>query len=139
YGTRLIEVATKAVLTNTVPVNAYRGAGRPEGNYIMERLVDAAAAELGIDRVELRRRNHIRSAQMPYKAPSDVVYDSGEFTALLDKALALADWDGFAARRAASRARGRLRGRGLGDYLEVTAGPGPELGGIRFDADGGVT
>ena len=139
YRTPALEVATKAVLTNTVPINAYRGAGRPEGNYVMERLVDAAAAELGIDRVELRRRNHIRPEQMPYKAPSDVVYDSGEFTTVLERALRLADWDGFPRRQAESKARGRLRGRGIGDYLEVTAGPGKEMGGLRFDADGGVT
>ncbi len=82
------------------PVGAYRGAGRPEGNYYMERLVDTAAREMGIDRVDLRRRNHIRPEQMPYSAPSTMAYDSGDFPALLEKALAAADWDGFAARRA---------------------------------------
>ncbi|MBO0739740.1 MAG: molybdopterin-dependent oxidoreductase, partial [Alphaproteobacteria bacterium] len=101
--------------------------------------VDAAAAEMGIDRVELRRRNHISPAAMPYKAPNGTTYDSGDFTNLLNKALALADWDGFAARRAESRARGRLRGRGISDYLELTGPPGREMGGIRFEPDGGVT
>ena len=105
----------------------------------MERLVDTAAAEMGIDRVELRRRNHIPPEAMPYKSPNGTTYDSGEFTALLDKALALADWDGFAARKAESRARGRLRGRGIGDYLELTGAAGREMGGIRFEPNGDVT
>ena len=113
----------RCVFTNTTPVGAYRGAGRPEGNYYMERLVDTAAREMGIDRVELRRRNHIRPEQMPVHAPSGMVYDSGDFPALLEEALAAADWDGFAARRAESRRRGKLRGRGIGQYLEVTAPP----------------
>ncbi|HEX7967639.1 MAG TPA: xanthine dehydrogenase family protein molybdopterin-binding subunit [Stellaceae bacterium] len=139
YKTPLVEVSSKGVLTNTTPTGAYRGAGRPEGNYYIERLIDTAAAEMGIDRIELRRRNHIRAEAMPYKAPSGMTYDSGEFTAVLDKALHLADWDGFARRKEQSRARGRLRGRGIGSYLEVTAPPSKEMGGIRFDADGGIT
>jgi carbon-monoxide dehydrogenase large subunit len=139
YATPLVEVATRSVFTNTTPVGAYRGAGRPEGNYYMERLVDTAAAEMGIDRVELRRRNHIQPEQMPYTAPSSMVYDSGDFPALLEEALALGDWDGFPARRAESRRRGKLRGRGIGHYLEVTAPASKEMGGISFDADGGVT
>ena len=139
YRTPLIEVSTKCVMTNTVPINAYRGAGRPEGNYFMERLVSAAAAEMGIDQAEIRRRNHIRPDEMPYSAPSGMVYDSGDFTTLLGKALAAADWDGFPKRKAESKARGLLRGRGIGDYLEVTAPQGKEMGGLRFEADGSVT
>jgi carbon-monoxide dehydrogenase large subunit len=139
YKTPLIEVSTKCVVTNTTPVSAYRGAGRPEGNYYMERLVDTAAAELGIDRIELRRRNHIPNSAFPYSAPSGMTYDSGDFTALLDKARKFADWDGFEGRKSESKARGKLRGRGIGNYLEVTAPPTKEMGGIRFDADGGVT
>lgn len=139
YSTPIIEVSSKVVLTNTTPVGAYRGAGRPEGNYYMERLVDTAAAELGIDRVELRRRNHIRPEAMPYKAPSGMVYDSGEFTALFNKALSLADWNGFERRKIESVAKGKLRGRGIGGYLEVTAPPSKEMGGIRFETDGTVT
>jgi carbon-monoxide dehydrogenase large subunit len=139
YKTPLIEVSTKGVLTNTTPTGAYRGAGRPEGNYYMERLIDTAAAELGVDRVALRRRNHVAAEAMPYKAPSAMLYDSGEFTAVLDKVLALADWPGFERRKAESRARGKLRGRGVGSYLEVTAPPGKEMGGLRFEADGTVT
>jgi aerobic carbon-monoxide dehydrogenase large subunit len=139
YKTPLIEVSTKCVFTNTTPVGAYRGAGRPEANYYMERLVDMAAAETGIDRVALRRKNHIPPEWMPYKAPNGANYDSGDFTNLLNEALALADWDGFAARKEESRARGRLRGRGISDYLELTGPPGREMGGIRFERNGDVT
>ena len=139
YRTPLIEVATKIVVTNTQPVGAYRGAGRPEGNYYMERLVDTAAAEIGIDKIELRRRNHIAETAMPYKAPNGTTYDSGEFTAVLNDAIARSDWDGFAARKEESRNRGLLRGRGIGDYLEVTGPPSNEMGGIRFEPNGDVT
>ena len=139
YRTPLVEVSTKCVMTNTVPINAYRGAGRPEGNYFMERLVSAAAAEMGIDQAEIRKRNHIRPEEMPYSAPSGMVYDSGDFTNLLGKALAAADWDGFPKRKAESKAKGKLRGRGIGDYLEVTAPQGKEMGGLRFEANGDVT
>jgi carbon-monoxide dehydrogenase large subunit len=139
YKTPLIEVNTKCVFSNTTPVGAYRGAGRPEANYYMERLVDTAAAEMGLDKIELRRRNHIPPAAMPYKAGNGQTYDSGDFTALLDKALKLADWEGFAARKADSRARGKLRGRGIGDYLELTGAAGREMGGLRFEPNGDVT
>jgi carbon-monoxide dehydrogenase large subunit len=139
YRTPLVEVVSRNMFTNTTPVGAYRGAGRPEGNYYMERLVDAAAGEMGIDRVELRRRNHIQPDQMPYHAPTTMVYDCGDFPALLDEALAAADWDGFSARKAESRRRGKRRGIGIGQYLEVTAPASKEMGGISFDEDGGVT
>jgi aerobic carbon-monoxide dehydrogenase large subunit len=139
YKTPLIEVSTKCVFTNTTPVGAYRGAGRPEANYYMERLVDTAAREMGIDQVELRRKNHIPPEAMPYKAPNGTTYDSGEFTNLLDKAVKLADWDGFPARKRQSQARGKLRGRGISDYLELTGPPGREMGGIRFEPNGDVT
>jgi aerobic carbon-monoxide dehydrogenase large subunit len=139
YRTPLTEVTAKLVFTNTVPINAYRGAGRPEGNYIMERLVEAAAAELGIDRVELRRRNHVRPEELPHATPAATTYDSGDFTRLMEQALAAADWDGFPQRKRESAARGKLRGRGIGNYLEVTAPPMKEMGGIRFEADGTVT
>ena len=139
YRTGLIEVSTKCCFTNTSPVSAYRGAGRPEGNYYMERLIETAAAAMKIDAVELRRRNHIQPAQIPYKAPSEMTYDSGNFPAVLDRALAAADWKGFEARRQQSKSRGKLRGRGIGQFLEVTAPPNKEMGGIRFEADGTVT
>jgi carbon-monoxide dehydrogenase large subunit len=139
YATPLIEIATQCLFTNTTPVGAYRGAGRPEGNYYMERLVETAAREMGIDSIELRRRNHIQPEQMPYRAPSGMLYDSGEFPTVMNKALLAADWDGYATRQAESRARGKVRGRGIGHYLEVTAGDGQEMGGIRFETDGSVT
>ena len=139
YATPAIEVNSKVVFTNTTPIAAYRGAGRPEANYYMERLIDTAAREMGIDRVELRRRNHIAPNAMPYKAPSGMNYDSGEFATVLEKALAAADWDGFERRKKDSVARGKLRGRGIGQYLEVTGPPSKEYGGIRFEADGTIT
>jgi carbon-monoxide dehydrogenase large subunit len=139
YTTPLIEVSSKCMFTNTTPVGAYRGAGRPEGNYYMERLVETAAREMSIDRVELRRRNHIRPEQMPYRSPSGMAYDSGDFPTVMNKALLAADWDGYAARQAASRTRDKVRGRGIGHYLEVTADAGNEMGGIRFESDGNVT
>jgi len=139
YRTPLIEVATKVAFTNTSPVGAYRGAGRPEANYFMERLIDTAAREMGIDKVEMRRRNHIKPEEMPFKTASGTTYDSGEFSTLLDKALKFADVAGFEARKAESKARGKLRGLGIGDYLEVTAPPMKEMGGIRFEPNGDVT
>jgi carbon-monoxide dehydrogenase large subunit len=139
YRTPAIDVSIRCAFTNTTPIGPYRGAGRPEGNYFMERLIDNAAAEMGIDPVELRRRNHIRPDELPYAAPSQMTYDSGAFSEVLDRALEAADWSGFAARKAESRSRGKLRGRGIGQYLEVTAPPQNEMGGIRFEADGAVT
>jgi carbon-monoxide dehydrogenase large subunit len=139
YATPLIEVTTDCIFTNTVPIGAYRGAGRPEGNYFMERMIELAATETGIDRVALRRRNMIVKAKIPYNAASGSVYDSGDFLGLLDKALAESDWAGFKARRKASAKAGKLRGLGLGCFLEVTAPPTNEMGGIRFEPDGFVT
>jgi carbon-monoxide dehydrogenase large subunit len=138
YRTPLIEVATRCVFTNTTVAGPYRGAGRPEGNYFMERLIDAAAAATGIDRLALRRRNHLRPDELPRTVASGMTYDCGDFTAVLERAVMLADWDGFEARRRASAERGRVRGIGLGSYLEVTAPPNNEFGGIRFEPDGAV-
>ena len=139
YRTPLMQVDTRCVVTNTSSIAAYRGAGRPEGNYFMERLVEEAARVSRIDALELRRRNHIPPEAMPFTAASGSVYDSGEFPALLAKALAVSDPAGYPARKAESAARGRLRGRGIGNYLEVTAPPTKEQGEIRFEADGSVT
>ena len=139
YRTPLIEVSTKVVFTNTSHVSAYRGAGRPEGNYYMERLIDAAAAELSVDRVALRRRNQIRPTELPRKTASAVTYDSGDFVALTKQAYELADGKGFAKRKRESGRRGKLRGFGIGNFLEVTAPPSKELAGITFNADGTVT
>jgi aerobic carbon-monoxide dehydrogenase large subunit len=139
YRTPLIEVSTKCMFTNTSHVSAYRGAGRPEGNYYMERVIDTAAAEMGIDRLELRRRNQIRPREIPIKTASGSTYDSGDFPGVLKHALEVADVKGFARRKRESRKRGKVRGIGIGSFLEVTAPPSKEMGGIRFEADGTVT
>ncbi len=139
YRTQAIEVSTKCVFTNTGHVSAYRGAGRPEGNYYVERALDVAAMELGIDRVDLRRRNMIRKSDLPFKAASDMTYDSGDFLGLFKQALELADYAGFKKRKRESRKNGKLLGFGIGCYLEVTAGGGKELGAIHFEKDGTVT
>ena len=120
YDIPLIDVRIRAVLSNTTPTGPYRGAGRPEAIYFLERLMDAAARKSGIDRVELRRRNMIAPAKFPYTNPMAKTYDSGQFALVLDKAIALAEWDGFDARAAESRKRGRLRGRGMATFLEWT-------------------
>ena len=137
YATPLLEVSTKVMFTNTSPVSAYRGAGRPEANMYMERLIDEAAREMKIDRLELRRRNHIRPAQIPYKNTAQMTVDSGDFGAIFEKAIKYAD--GFEQRKAESKRRGKLRGLGIGSYLEVTAPPNKEMGGIRFEGDGSIT
>jgi aerobic carbon-monoxide dehydrogenase large subunit len=139
YRTPLIEVSTKCVFTNTSHVSAYRGAGRPEGNYYMERLIDAAAAEMDIDRLELRRRNFVKPRELPFKAALGSIYDSGDFANVLKQALDVGDVKGFAKRKRGSRKNGKLRGLGIGSYLEATAPPSKELGGIVFEADGSVT
>jgi carbon-monoxide dehydrogenase large subunit len=139
YRTPLVEVQTRCAVTNTVPIAAYRGAGRPEGNYFMERLIDTAAREMAIDPAVLRRRNLIPAKALPWKTPIGTLYDSGDFPALFARALEAADWKGYRARERASRKAGKLRGRGIGCYLEVTAPPSNEMGGIHFEADGSVT
>jgi aerobic carbon-monoxide dehydrogenase large subunit len=122
YDITTIDFHFLAVMTNTNSTGAYRGAGRPEAIYITERLFDAAAREMKIDPAELRRRNLIAPEKMPYKNAMEQVYDSGRFEQILDKGLALADWNGFPARRAATEKRGKLRGRGLASFLEWTGG-----------------
>jgi len=122
YDIPVIDFRFTAVMTNTTTAGAYRGAGRPEAIYITERLMDAAARRLQMDPAELRRRNMIRPEQMPYKNPMGQTYDSGCFAQMLDQGLALADWAGFAARRAAALQRGKLRGRGIATFLEWTGG-----------------
>ena len=122
YDIQTIDFHFTAVMTNTAPTSAYRGAGRPEAIFTMERLMDEAARQTGIDRIELRRRNFIQPDQMPYKNPMGQTYDSGRFEAVMDKALVLADWPGFAARAADSKQRGLLRGLGISTFLEWTGG-----------------
>jgi len=138
YGFQAIYANVVGVFTNTVPVDAYRGAGRPESNYVVERLIDAAAFEAGIDRVELRRRNMVPPSAMPYVTPMDQTYDSGDFAKVLDAALQKMDWTGFEKRRASSEARGMKRGIGMAYYLEATGGSPSERAEIRFADDGFV-
>jgi carbon-monoxide dehydrogenase large subunit len=138
YGFQAVYAHVIGVFTNTVPVDAYRGAGRPESNYLVERLIDAAAREIGIDRVELRRRNMVPPEAMPYTSPMGRTYDSGDFRVVLDAALKTMDWAGFEGRRAAAAERGRHRGIGLAYYLEATGGPPTERAEIRFAEDGFV-
>jgi carbon-monoxide dehydrogenase large subunit len=120
YDIRVIDFDLRAILTNTAPTSAYRGAGRPEAIYLIERLFDVAAQTLGLDPAEIRRRNLIAPEQMPYTNAMGQVYDSGNFGSILEQGLALAKWDDFAGRAAESRARGKLRGRGLASFLEWT-------------------
>jgi len=120
YDIRTIDLEFTAVLTNAVPTSAYRGAGRPEAIYLIERLFDAAALKLGLDPIELRRRNLVQRSQMPYTNAMAQTYDDGDFAGIIDQAVALADWPGFAAREAESRHRGKLRGRGVASFLEWT-------------------
>ncbi|MDW8314359.1 MAG: xanthine dehydrogenase family protein molybdopterin-binding subunit [Rhodovarius sp.] len=136
YRFRAIHARVIGVFTNTVPVDAYRGAGRPESNYLVERLIDTAAREMGIDRIELRRRNMVPPSAMPYTTPVGQRYDSGDFLTVLEAALARADWAGFPARREEAARRGKRRGIGLAYYLEATGGAATERAEVRFTADG---
>ena len=139
YRTPAIHAEVEGVLTNTIFTDAYRGAGIPEANYVVERLVDKAASALGLSPEALRRRNFIPAAAMPYRVPLDLVYDSGDYARNLDDGMALADWRGFPARRAAAAARGGLRGIGMAVYVESTVGDPSEHVAIRFGADDRVT
>ncbi|MEK9660120.1 MAG: xanthine dehydrogenase family protein molybdopterin-binding subunit [Alphaproteobacteria bacterium] len=136
YKTPAIHFRSRCMFTNAAPIGPYRGAGRPEAAYIVERLMDNAARELGIDRVELRRRNMIPASAMPYATPLDQVYDSGDFAGAMDDALKLAGWDGFAARKAESEATGRLRGIGMACFVETAGGVLEEGAKIGFAGDG---
>ena len=136
YGFQAIYANVLGVFTNTVPVDAYRGAGRPESNYVVERVIDAAATELGMDRVAIRRLNMVKPDAMPYRTAMNQLYDSGDFERVLDAAMAKMDWAGFEARRAASAAKGKKRGIGMSYYLEATGGAPTERAEIRFAEDG---
>ncbi|MFT5180305.1 MAG: carbon-monoxide dehydrogenase large subunit [Alphaproteobacteria bacterium] len=138
YDNPALHFHVRCVMTNNLPIGPYRGAGRPEAAYILERLMDQAARELGLDRIELRRRNFIDPATMPYTTSLAQTYDSGEFEAAMDKALELADWDGFAARRAESDTRGKLRGLGMACFVETAGGYLEEGAKIEFADDGAV-
>ena len=138
YRTPVIIVDLRLVMTHTNSVGPYRGAGREQAAYVVERLIDEAARETGRDPVALRRQNMIPPSAMPYATPVGRTYDSGEFEAVLGKTLKLADWDGYDARRAVSKVAGKLRGRGLACYLENVGGFPHEGAKIRFNRDGGV-
>jgi aerobic carbon-monoxide dehydrogenase large subunit len=137
YDIPAIHVSVRGVATNTAPVGVYRGAGRPEATFVLERLIDLAAEATGIDRVALRRRNLI--ARLPYQSPLGHRYDSGDFSGNLAAALKLVDWDGFPARREAARAKGRLRGIGVANYLESPTGMHLERTDVAVRAEGKVT
>ncbi|HVY00752.1 MAG TPA: xanthine dehydrogenase family protein molybdopterin-binding subunit [Pseudorhodoplanes sp.] len=132
-------IRVRAAYTNTVPVDAYRGAGRPEAAYVIERLVDAASRETGIAPDELRRRNFIKPSAMPYETATGKTYDTGEFAGHLARAQEIADWQGFEARRAAAKERGKLRGIGLATYIEACGGNGPETANVTLEKDGTIT
>ncbi|MCO6414617.1 xanthine dehydrogenase family protein molybdopterin-binding subunit [Siccirubricoccus sp. KC 17139] len=138
YDIQALNAQVSCVFTNTSPTDAYRGAGRPEQAYVLERLFDLGAAEFGIGREEIRRRNYIRPEQIPYRNVAGNEIDSGLFAETQAHALALADWDGFPARRAAAAARGRLRGIGLGYFIEASGGQPSEWARVRFEEDGTV-
>jgi carbon-monoxide dehydrogenase large subunit len=138
YDIQTLWLTTKAVFTNTSPMNVYRGAGRPEGNYVIERLLDRAAREMGISPVEIRRRNFIRPSALPYATATGSVYDSGEFERLMDACIELSDWQNFERRLASSKQRGKLRGRSVSYYIEH-AGIFNERMDLRFDPSGNVT
>ena len=143
YTTPAIHVETTGVFSNMTPTGPYRGAGRPEATYAIERVIDVAARELGIDRIDLRRRNLIPSSAMPFKTGLVFTYDCGDFARGLDMALKLAEWSGFEARRAAARQRGKLRGIGIANPIEVAGGPytalNPDTAEVRVNADGSVS
>ncbi len=139
YDIPVARVRLRGAYTNTVPVDAYRGAGRPEASYLIERAVEAAARELGIAPDVLRRRNFIKPKAMPYTTATGKIYDSGDFAGTMARAQEIADWDGFNKRAAASRRNGKLRGIGLATYVEACGGNGPETANLQLDRDGGVT
>jgi carbon-monoxide dehydrogenase large subunit len=139
YAIPAIHVGVKGVFTNTVPVDAYRGAGRPEAAYALERLVDFAARRLGLMPDELRRRNFVRPEAMPYRTPLGLTYDSGDFRRNMEDALTAADVADFAARRAAAKRRGRCRGLGTAVYIEQSGFPPDEFAELRFDPAGTLT
>lgn len=140
YDIDTVYLRLRCVLTNTVPTGPYRGAGRPETIHRLERIIDVAAKRLGLDPVTIRRRNMIRADQLPYKNAAGWSYDSGDFPAILERCLKLADWSGFDLRQAESRTRGRLRGRGIACHIDTTSGISlEEEATLRLDAEGVAT
>jgi carbon-monoxide dehydrogenase large subunit len=138
YDIPAASIRGRAVLTHTVPTTAYRAAGRPEVMFVIERLIDLAARRHGFDRVALRRQNLVPAAAMPYRNPLGLVYDSGDYAAAQDRVVAMADWAGFAARRAEARRRGRYRGIGVANYIELNTGMPRERAEVTVRPDGRV-
>ncbi len=138
YDIPAAHLRSRAVFSNTPPTNAYRSSGRPEVTFAIERLVETAAHELGFDALELRRKNLVRTNQMPYSNAVGMVYDSGEYAKSMDMCLEAADWDGFAVRKAEAEARGKLLGRGFANYVESSIGTPREQAEIHVKTDGGV-
>jgi aerobic carbon-monoxide dehydrogenase large subunit len=139
YTTPAVHGQGAAVLTNTVPVSNYRAPGGAPGTYVLERIIDMAAAEMGMDPAEIRRRNLIPASEMPYTLPIRQIYDSGDFQAVMDKSLSMSDYAGVAARKAQAMANGKLRGIGISSTVDPSAGPSPETAELRFDPGGDVT
>ena len=139
YDIPVAHVRLRAAYTNTVPVDAYRGAGRPEASYLIERLVDAAAHDLDTAPDALRRKNLIKPKALPYTTPTGKIYDSGDFAGGMARAQEIADWDGFNKRAAASKRAGKLRGIGIATYIEACGNNGPETAVVRLERDGDVT
>jgi carbon-monoxide dehydrogenase large subunit len=138
YDIPAVHASARAILCNTAPMAPYRGAGRPEAAYLIEQLLDRAAKAVGVDRIEIRRRNFIPASAMPYKVATGITYDSGDFARVLDDCLKLADWDGYAKRAAESKKAGKLRGRGIGFFIEEAAIFNDRMV-IRFDPSGALT
>jgi len=138
YDIPLAQVNSRCVFTNTIPTGPYRGAGRPEASYLLERVIDAAADQTGIDAAELRRRNLIAPDKIPYTTPFGSTYDSGDFTGAFERALTLADYDGFVARKKLAKKQGKLRGIGIGCYLEIAGAWPEEASRITFPGGGKV-
>jgi len=138
YRIPAVHAVGRAVFTNTVPLAPYRGAGRPEATFLIEQLLDRAARVVGVDAVEIRRRNFIPASAMPHKVQTGITYDSGDFVHVMDECLKLADWDGFNKRATASKKNGKLRGRGIGYFLEEAAVFNDRMV-LRFDPSGMLT
>ena len=139
YDIATLHARVRGVYTHTVPVEAYRGAGRPEAAYVLERLVDQCARALEIAPEEIRARNFVKQSQMPYRTPTKRTYDVGDFEGAMRASLAKADYDGFGARAEAARKRGLLRGVGIATYIECTAWYGEEQGSVELGRDGRFT
>src|SRR5205085_2482627 len=138
YHVPAVHFRARAAITNTLPTRPYRSSGRPEVMFVMERLIDLAARQCGFDRLELRRRNLVPEAAMPYRNPFGMIYDSGAYHRVMDRVVALGDWDGFPARRAEARRRGKHRGIGVSNYVDTATGTPRERAEVTILPEGVV-